>query len=106
MVVEGGLGQISERTHLLSPHAREVDAGADRHGDADTSSHINSIQSKDEQALWGTSISERLPYNDYTTVDWLHELVSSLYDNLATNSTNYIRSRILSGIEQFIAEEA
>lgn len=36
------------------------------------SSHI----SKEEHALGGTAVGERLPYNDYTTIDWLHEGVS------------------------------
>jgi chloride channel 3/4/5 len=40
-------------------------------------STISSAVSKDEQALGGTAIGERLPYNDYTTIDWLHDLVSS-----------------------------
>jgi chloride channel 3/4/5 len=35
------------------------------------SSHI----SKDERALHSTPLGERLPYNDYTTIDWLHDLV-------------------------------
>jgi chloride channel 3/4/5 len=35
------------------------------------SSHL----SKDEQLLGSTAIGERLPYNDYTTIDWLHDLV-------------------------------
>jgi chloride channel 3/4/5 len=33
--------------------------------------------SKDEQALGGTATGERLPYNDYTTIDWLHDLVGA-----------------------------
>jgi hypothetical protein len=36
---------------------------------------FSSAISKDEQALGGTAIGERLPYNDYTTIDWLHDLV-------------------------------
>jgi len=30
---------------------------------------------KDEQALGGSTVGERLQYNDYTTIDWLHDLV-------------------------------
>ena len=32
---------------------------------------VSSAVSKDEQALGS------LPYNDYTTIDWLHDLVSA-----------------------------
>lgn len=71
-----------ERTHLLLHHqhhhsdrrlssiAHEVDAD----GTSIVSSHI----SKEEQALAETAVGERLPYNDYTTIDWLHDLVSIL----------------------------
>jgi len=38
---------------------------------------VSSAVSKDEQALGGTAIGERLPYNDYTTIDWLHDLVGT-----------------------------
>lgn len=78
MVVEDGPGYAHERTHLLSPHTQGLDAELGRNGDTETASHITSMLSKEEQALSGTSIGERLPYNDYTTVDWLHELVNVL----------------------------
>ena len=43
--------------------------------DQDANSVISSQLSKDERALGDTAIGERLPYNDYTTIDWLHDLV-------------------------------
>ena len=36
---------------------------------------IVSHLSKEEQLLAETSVGERLPYNNYTTIDWLHDLV-------------------------------
>ncbi|KAG8168512.1 hypothetical protein KVR01_001261 [Diaporthe batatas] len=47
------------------------------HSDVDVESQLPSAISKDEQALHlsSKSIGERLPYNDYTTIDWLHDLV-------------------------------
>jgi chloride channel 3/4/5 len=42
-----------------------------RYDEEDSRSRI----SKDEAALSGTAVGERLAYNDYTTIDWLHELV-------------------------------
>jgi chloride channel 3/4/5 len=46
---------------------------------SDTRSLLSSHVSKDEQALASTSIGERLPYNDYTTIDWLHDLVKDSF---------------------------
>lgn len=37
-----------------------------------SSSHV----SKEEILLGETAVGERLPYNDYTTIDWLHDLVT------------------------------
>lgn len=41
-----------------------------------TQSILSSHLSKEEQLLGETSVGERLPYNNYTTIDWLHDLVS------------------------------
>src|SRR2546421_12801916 len=86
----------TERTHLLNATA---DRGARRQSVLDrrledirqestASSIISSHLSREEQALSGTAIGERLPYNDYTTIDWLHDLVSALTALIA--STNWI----------------
>lgn len=41
----------------------------------EASSYVASHVTKEEQALSGSTIGERLQYNDYTTIDWLHDLV-------------------------------
>ena len=59
------------------PHERSALLGtrmASLRGD-EAHSIVSCAVSKDEQALGGTAIGERLPYNDYTTIDWLHDLV-------------------------------
>jgi chloride channel 3/4/5 len=43
--------------------------------DEEAQSAISSTVTKDEQQLAGSTVGERLPYNDYTTIDWLHDLV-------------------------------
>jgi chloride channel 3/4/5 len=63
--------RADERTRLLH-HDRRLDVV--RH-DGDAASTISSHISKEEQLLGETAIGERLPYNDYTTIDWLHDLV-------------------------------
>jgi chloride channel 3/4/5 len=65
-----------ERTHLLAGqlHDRRLDALHDEEAHSIISSHV----SKEEAALGGSTIGERLPYNDYTTIDWLHDLVCLL----------------------------
>jgi chloride channel 3/4/5 len=59
-----------ERTALLGRRVASL-RGDEAH------SIVSSAVSKDEQALGSTAIGERLPYNDYTTIDWLHDLVSA-----------------------------
>lgn len=65
----------NEQTHLL-PHNKRLAYISVRRG-SDAESIISSHLSKDELALGGTAVGERLAYNDYTTIDWLHDLVSS-----------------------------
>lgn len=67
-----------ERTQLL--HCNDRRLGALQHED-DIHSIISSHLSKEEQLLSDTAVGERLPYNDYTTIDWLHDLV--LYHQLS-----------------------
>ncbi len=68
--------QATERTHLLLQVAN--DRRLSQIQQADVESLISSHVTKEEQALSGTPVGERLPYNDYTTIDWLHDLVRSL----------------------------
>ena len=65
--------QPNEHSKLL-PHPNDWRLSALQQED-DVQSVIGSYVSKDEQALSSAPIGERLPYNDYTTVDWLHDLV-------------------------------
>ena len=34
-----------------------------------------------ERSLSISSVGERLPYNDYTTIDWLHDLVGFFFSH-------------------------
>ena len=70
--------QATERTKLLYhvANGRRLSAVLQ---DADAQSLIGSHVSKDEQALSSAAVGERLPYNDYTTIDWLHDLVVTEY---------------------------
>jgi chloride channel 3/4/5 len=75
--------ETNEHTPLLDPRvaqlSRQGHGGAQPHSNTDDAeSIISSCVSKEEQALGGTAVGERLPYNDYTTIDWLHDLVSLL----------------------------
>lgn len=72
--------EANEQTHLLNPRIAALDGrggGSQRLNGAssDSRSIISSHISKEEQELRGSAIGERLPYNDYTTIDWLHDLV-------------------------------
>lgn len=63
--------QADERTLLLAHDRRSTAA----HDGTDAESIISSHLSKEEQLLSYSTVGERLPYNDYTTIDWLHDLV-------------------------------
>jgi chloride channel 3/4/5 len=70
--------EVDEITPLIDPthlHVSERAALAGRGRGHDASSIISSHVSRDELALADTAIGERLPYNAYTTIDWLHDLV-------------------------------
>lgn len=61
-----------EYTHLLP---KTTDRRRSRFGSLADDVSITSSVSKEEAALAESSVGERLPYNDYTTIDWLHDLV-------------------------------
>ena len=48
------------------------------HQDEEANSIKKSHVSVEEIALGGSTVGERLAYNDYTTIDWLHDLVTIL----------------------------
>jgi chloride channel 3/4/5 len=60
-----------ERTPLLQPRLAQLQ----HEQDEEAQSTISSAVTKEEQELGGSTVGERLPYNDYTTIDWLHDLV-------------------------------
>jgi chloride channel 3/4/5 len=67
--------RANEQSRLL-PHNKRLGSISVRRG-SDAGSIISSHLSKDELALGDTAVGERLAYNDYTTIDWLHDLVPS-----------------------------
>ncbi|KAI4267101.1 MAG: hypothetical protein L6R38_008412 [Xanthoria sp. 2 TBL-2021] len=70
--------QATERSHLLPRLAHDRRFSAVQN-EADTDSILSTHVSKEEQLLAATSVGERLPYNDYTTIDWLHDLVKDSF---------------------------
>lgn len=74
---------VNEHSQLLLPRVAELSgrrgSRRDNHSHfEDAESIISSHLSKEEEALGSTAIGERLPYNDYTTIDWLHDLASNI----------------------------
>lgn len=65
--------EAHESTPLLDPRLASLGGRKGSTAVSILSSHV----SKEEQELGGTAVGERLPYNDYTTIDWLHDLVSA-----------------------------
>jgi hypothetical protein len=85
-------GHTNEHTHLLARqlHGRRLSAIHDEEAHSIIVSHV----SKEEAALAGSTVGERLPYNDYTTIDWLHDLVHTLRERQIYTTDTYSRSKI------------
>ncbi|KAJ9607957.1 hypothetical protein H2200_008036 [Cladophialophora chaetospira] len=84
-----------EGTHLL-PHDRRLGSLAP---DTDTASIVSSQISKEEQALSESAVGERLPYNDYTTIDWLHDLVKDSFRYRTAHSGKGIRHALTASFD-------
>jgi hypothetical protein len=80
----------NEHTQLLSSQGRRLSAYQQ---EADAQSIISSHLSKQEQLLSDTAVGERLPYNDYTTIDWLHDLVRHYQMSAQNPGLSYHRSK-------------
>jgi hypothetical protein len=68
----------TERTALLHPVANGNHLSLpqrQREHDAEAQSIVTSVVTKEEQQMGDSTVGERLPYNDYSTIDWLHDLV-------------------------------
>ncbi|KAK0509760.1 hypothetical protein JMJ35_008154 [Cladonia borealis] len=90
--------QATERTKLLGHIAHDGRLNALQQ-EEEAHSLIESHVSKDEQALHNSVVGERLPYNDYTTIDWLHDLVKDSYRYRSVHSKQGIRSAIVSNFD-------
>ncbi|KAK5053926.1 hypothetical protein LTR84_001888 [Exophiala bonariae] len=84
-----------ERTPLLFQDRRLSSIAHE----ADAVSVISSHVSKEEQVLAETAVGERLPYNDYTTIDWLHDLVKDSYRHRSIHGGNGLRDSLASAFD-------
>lgn len=64
-----------EHTRLLQPHSQDRRFNYLQEQSDRASSIVESHVTKEEQALAGSTVGERLNYNEYTTIDWMHDLV-------------------------------
>ncbi|KAJ4986632.1 voltage gated chloride channel [Stagonosporopsis vannaccii] len=63
--------------------------------DLETASAESSALSKNEQHLVDSTVGERLPYNDYTTIDWLHDLVKDSHRFRQLHSIPSLRYKLV-----------
>lgn len=63
-----------ESSPLLGGGANETQLVV-RDDDGWAQSLVEAGLSKEDQLMGQSTVGERLPYNDYTTIDWLHDLV-------------------------------
>lgn len=67
--------EVNERSPLLQADGdRRLSKLVQR--DEDASSMVKSHVTVEEAKMADTTVGERLPYNDYTTIDQLHDLVN------------------------------
>ncbi|EMD01197.1 hypothetical protein BAUCODRAFT_29646 [Baudoinia panamericana UAMH 10762] len=64
--------------------------------DEEANSIVKSHVSVEEQKMADSSVGERLAYNDYTTIDWLHDLVKDSYRLRFIHSRKGLRYKLLS----------
>lgn len=77
-----------EQTPLLQPNHRPNEH------DEEATSFIKSHITLSEQKMASSGVGERLPYNDYTTIDWLHDLVKDSYRLRFIHGRKGIRYRV------------
>ena len=96
----------SAETTPLLPNGDQTNRRASyrAHWDAEADVFSTSHVSVDEAALANSTVGERLPYNAYTTIDWMHELVgvSTSLQILADD----LRSKIHIATVDFTANQA
>ncbi|PNS19815.1 hypothetical protein CAC42_7782 [Sphaceloma murrayae] len=63
--------------------------------DEEASSFVKSHISIDEAAMGSSTVGERLAYNDYTTIDWMHDLVKDSYRHRSLHTRKGLRNAIL-----------
>ncbi|KAK8174745.1 chloride channel-like protein 3 [Phyllosticta citribraziliensis] len=79
MAQHGGHAPVDERSHLLSPTAHNRSEDDIRHYEPSESLASSAVTKEEQQLMSSSPVGERLPYNDYTTIDWLHDLVKESY---------------------------
>ncbi|KAK3376307.1 chloride channel [Lasiosphaeria ovina] len=62
---------------------------------------MSSVLTKDELALADTAIGERLPYDAYTTIDWLHDLVKDAFRYRTVKSRRGVRGAFAAAYEDY-----
>ncbi|OQO12171.1 hypothetical protein B0A48_02812 [Cryoendolithus antarcticus] len=90
------MAEHDEHSALLGVHHNGRRHSRLQHGNEDADSFARSHVTKDEQKLSETAIGERLPYNDYTTIDWLHDLVKDSYRLRFIHSRKGLRFKLIS----------
>ncbi|KAF2223073.1 chloride channel [Elsinoe ampelina] len=65
-----------------------------RDRDEEADSFVKSHLSVTEAAMGSSTVGERLAYNDYTTIDWMHDLVKDSYRYRSLHVSKSLRSRL------------
>ncbi|KAK4442701.1 H(+)/Cl(-) exchange transporter [Podospora aff. communis PSN243] len=95
-------GAADEITPLVDRSHLHPGYGQSRRRSIDTvSSILTSRLSRDELALADTAVGERLPYNAYQTIDWLHDLIKDAFRYRTIKSQKGVRGAFHSAYEDY-----
>ncbi|KAF2704537.1 hypothetical protein K504DRAFT_449533 [Pleomassaria siparia CBS 279.74] len=90
----------TERTALLYHIANDHRISQLQHEqDEEARSVMSSAVTKEELQMGSSTVGERLPYNDYTTIDWLHDLVKDSYRFRSIRYRRGLRYNLISMFE-------
>ncbi|KAK0648324.1 chloride channel [Cercophora newfieldiana] len=93
---------VDEITPLVDRSHLHPNYGQPRRQSIDTASSIlTSRLSRDELALADTAVGERLPYDAYQTIDWLHDLIKDAFRYRAIKSQKGVRGAFHSAYEDY-----
>ncbi|KAK7561730.1 hypothetical protein BKA81DRAFT_403448 [Phyllosticta paracitricarpa] len=75
----GAMSQSTSAPTFFPPTANTRSLDEIRYHEPSESLASSAVTTEEQQLMSSSAVGERPPYNDYTTIDWLHDLVKESY---------------------------